>query len=702
MDSQSPNSPTLMDQCTAEVHSSPMEEEDNRSTFELLTAPAYPDQGHDNAELSNVPLDLSPKSRHTRQVSVDLNEVMWSCTQPGPNELDTSTRKWLAALAGTTGTTEETIKKNMVAYYSTRVNIPQHDLRSMIGEDQTDNEPTTDKEVDSESNKDEEELDAEVAQYTSGVSSEAMETAETVDQCTSGVSTDTVEEDKDIEPDTPGVEKETMYGIPIMGAIRITDMSRSEIWKLIGTLRGNLSSNSPCPDKDSESSSSEDNSDSKNSQDAQCTSRVTTEVACQTEDRPPTGCSKHRYMEILERSKVVMLPHFYEAVKSNLEARICTDCPLKEVDLADSEDTSSSVHTPGVSAEATGNENLADRCTSRVPPDLATRYQDIVSSRLEINDGGSGSYVPLTNVEQLAGLSIPEIWKRVRTIRRPTSKDSHRRNSDSDSSSSEDDSDAEVSKDTLHTLYAASDSLQQGDSHSTLPSESTVDQLQGMIHDDIWKAFRADARDATVSQHTLGVMKEAASLKAKLDGLQCTPGVPIGATPSGLNTTNVQHAAAAYMEYRRQNDIMLTLRQGCKRGLNEVSQRLFMYRQIRQSCLQRIPFYVAGGVTTDRFLSHQVDTSPPLLSDENLRCLKALVQHGFRTCRPAAVPRSEISNHISELRDLLSTLYLMRRMMERVDRILTLKGEILEDIKVIDKKALQKPDCFDLPTEATF
>jgi hypothetical protein len=77
-------------------------------------------------------------------------------------------------------------------------------------------------------------------------------------------------------------------------------------------------------DSDSESSSSEDNSDSKNSQDAQCTSRVTTEVACQTEDRPPTGCSKHRYMEILERSKVVMLPHFYEALKSNLEARTCT------------------------------------------------------------------------------------------------------------------------------------------------------------------------------------------------------------------------------------------------------------------------------------------------------------------------------------------------------------------------------------------
>jgi hypothetical protein len=90
-------------------------------------------------------------------------------------------------------------------------------------------------------------LDAEVAQYTLGVSSEAMETAETVDQCTSGVSTDTVEKDKDIAPDTPGVEKETMYCIPIMGAIRITDMSRSEIWKLIGTLRGNLSSDSPCP-----------------------------------------------------------------------------------------------------------------------------------------------------------------------------------------------------------------------------------------------------------------------------------------------------------------------------------------------------------------------------------------------------------------------------------------------------------------------
>ena len=37
-----------------------------------------------------------------------------------------------------------------------------------------------------------------------------------------------------------------------------------------------------------------------------------------------------------------------------------------------------------------------------------------------------------------------------------------------------------------------------------------------------------------------------------------------------------------------------------------------------------------------------------------------------------------------------------------VEWIINDKGEILEDIKVIDKKALQKPDCFDLPTEATF
>ena len=164
--------------------------------------------------------------------------------------------------------------------------------------------------------------------------------------------------------------------------------------------------------------------------------------------------------------------------------------------------------------------------------------------------------------------------------------------------------------------------------------------------------------------------------------------------------TDSQYAAAAYMAYRRRYDTMITLRQGCIKGLVDVNKRIFLYRQIRQSCLQRIPIYSASG--TDRFLSHQVDSNPPLLSEEDLATLKFLLQEGFKTCRIPDVSRSVLIDHINQLRNLLSTLFLMQKMMERIDQVLTRKGEILASMKVLDRKALHKSNCYNIPMEETY
>ena len=253
-------------------------------------------------------------------------------------------------------------------------------------------------------------------------------------------------------------------------------MSRSEIWKLIGTLRGNLSSDSPCPSSDSESSSSEDNSGPFQRLGTQSAPRATAEVACQTEDHPLPACKKQGYKEILERSKIIMTPHAYEALRDRLEARVCpTECPCKK----------------GNSAE----EEVSN------PPGYTSRVKSRVAA--------------LTAILNKSGDSSAE------------------------------------------------------------STEAVIDQELETISKGISETLTTDEN---TSQHAPGVMTEECELEVSKGEPRSTSEALAEVTSDKY--TDSQYAAAAYMAYRRRYDTMITLRQGCIKGLVDVNKRIFLYRQI--------------------------------------------------------------------------------------------------------------------------
>jgi hypothetical protein len=169
-----------------------------------------------------------------------------------------------------------------------------------------------------------------------------------------------------------------------------------------------------------------------------------------------------------------------------------------------------------------------------------------------------------------------------------------------------------------------------------------------------------------VTSRPKGFRKRIARLKGRFYGTQYNPGLP----------TEISEEAT----------VLQTLMMGTQNALIEVSKLIHQFNRTRQSRLNRMDGF--------SFLNPRMASDPTLISQEEVSHIKNLVRQGFKLCHSRLlVPPEDIRDHTAMLRNAFGMACSIKEMLQRVDRVLTLKGQVRRTVKTLNQMVSQ-PSCF--------
>ena len=131
--------------------------------------------------------------------------------------------------------------------------------------------------------------------------------------------------------------------------------------------------------------------------------------------------------------------------------------------------------------------------------------------------------------------------------------------------------------------------------------------------------------------------------------------------------------------------VMLTLRKDCRRALLDINKKVYILKKARQSYLERS--------SKCPFMSQQVELHPLLVSDSDLDSILTLTERGFEACRQTSTQLDDKDAHIQILRRVLETTFRITELLKNYEAVITLKGYILQSLKVLNGMADQL-SCF--------
>lgn len=172
-----------------------------------------------------------------------------------------------------------------------------------------------------------------------------------------------------------------------------------------------------------------------------------------------------------------------------------------------------------------------------------------------------------------------------------------------------------------------------------------------------------------ITPKTKRVRKRIARLKDRFYGAQYNPGLP---------TESSDRAMA-----------LQTLMTGTRNAYIEVSKLIHQFNRTRQSHLDRM-----DGLP---FSNRRMVSDPTLISQEDIDSIKNLVRQGFELCHSKLlIPLEDMENYTAMLRNAFGVACSIKEMLRRVDRVLTLKGQIHRTVKTLNQMVSQ-PSCFSEP-----